>query len=100
MIPPLTARAPRPTMRAMRAKQAPRIGRPRKRETPFSRWIDASGRSRDEIARRLRIKRPWLDKLCRLERRPSLDLAFDIEDLTSGKVPARSWRSVPRHSRS
>jgi transcriptional regulator with XRE-family HTH domain len=79
-------------------KDTRRVGRPRARETALSKWIDASGKTRDEIAERLGVKRQWLDKLCRAERRPSLDLALEIEKMTKGQVPASFWKSVPPHS--
>jgi hypothetical protein len=81
-----------------RTKRA-RPGRPRKRETPLSRWIDQSGKTRDEIAERLVITRIHLDRLCRADRRPSLELAIEIEKLTDGAVPAEIWTRVPAHSR-
>jgi hypothetical protein len=74
-------------------------GRPRKRETPLSRWIDEAGKSRDEVAARLVIGRTYLDSLCRAERRPSLELAVEIEKLTNGAVPVEVWTRVPAHSR-
>lgn len=69
-------------------------GRPRKRETPFSRWIDGSGMSRDEVASELGINRTHLDKVCRGARRPGLALALGIEKLTGGAIPASDWLSV------
>lgn len=74
-------------------------GRPRKCDSPLSRWLDNSGLSRDEAATELEISRPHLDRLCRQERRPSLDLAVRIETLTGGAVTTASWRAVPTHSR-
>jgi plasmid maintenance system antidote protein VapI len=76
-----------------------RRGRPRKRETPLSRWIDRAGKTRDEVAERLVITRTHLDRLCNAARRPSLELALEIEKLTDGEVPASVWTRVPAHSR-
>lgn len=73
-------------------------GRPRSKETKLSRWIDGQRLTRDEIATRLGIGRTYLDKLCRAQGRPSLDLAFRIEKLTRGAVLATDWLQVPRHS--
>ena len=74
-------------------------GRPRnKKESKLSRWIDANGLTRDEVAARLAIRRNYLDKLCRAESRPSLELAFEIEKLTRGAAPASGWLSVPAHT--
>jgi len=69
-------------------------GRPRKRETSLSRWIDASGMTRDELAAELGIARTHLDKLCRAATRPSLLLAAEIEKLTRGAVRAAEWAEV------
>lgn len=81
------------------AKKRPR-GRPRKKESKLSLWMDSKSLAREDIARRLRIQRTYLDKLCRAESRPSLELAFEIEKLTHGAVPASDWLTVPAHTRS
>jgi hypothetical protein len=74
------------------AKAAKRSrGRPRKRETKFSRWIDASGMTRDEVADALDINRTHVDKLCRGAGRPGLALALAIEKLTRGAITAGEW---------
>jgi len=78
------------------AKKRPR-GRPRKKESKLSTWMDSQGLTRDAVAERLDIQRTYLDKLCRAESRPSLELAFDIEKLTRGSVPASDWLAVPAH---
>ena len=67
------------------------VGRPRTYENALSRWIDAAGRTREDVAKALRIPKPSLDRICRDERRPNLDLAFQIERVTGGKIPAKSW---------
>lgn len=72
-------------------------GRPRKRETHLSRWIDTSGVSRDDVARQLEINRTHLDKICRGSRRPGLALALAIEKLTAGEIPAAEWLQVRVH---
>ena len=73
-------------------------GRPRKRDTPLSRWIDEAGKSREEVAEELDVTRTHLDRLCRGDRWPSLELALAIETLTDGAVSAASWAAVPPHS--
>jgi transcriptional regulator with XRE-family HTH domain len=78
-------------------KKRPR-GRPRKKESKFSTWMDSQRLTRDAVAARLGIQRTYLDKLCRAESRPSLELAFEIEKLTRGSVPASDWLSVPAHT--
>ena len=72
-------------------------GRPRVAENALSRWIDAKGWTREKTAERLGIKVAMLNALCRGTRRPSLELAFEIQDLTDGAVSARSWLRAPAH---
>lgn len=74
-------------------------GRPRADETKLSRWLDSAGMTRYELADHLKIGRAHADKICRGERRPSLELAIAIEKLTRGAIPASSWLSTPKHSR-
>lgn len=82
------------------AKKERGRGRPRKTETRFSRWIDAQKLERGVVAARLGIARNYLDKLCREEARPSLELAVAIEKLTGRAVPAADWlRVLPRSAR-
>jgi hypothetical protein len=77
-------------------------GRPRKPQNALGRWLDKAGVKREDFARRLGVTRTHLDRLCRSDsrsrRRPGLDLALQIEALTSGSVPASPWASVPPHS--
>lgn len=73
-------------------------GRPRKTESKLSQWIDGQGVTRDVVAAGLAIRRTYLDKLCRGESRPSLELAVEIEELTRGAVPASDWLTVPPHT--
>lgn len=80
------------------AKKRPR-GRPRKTESKLSTWMDSQSLTRDVVAARLKIQRTYLDKLCRAESRPSLELAFEIEKLTLGSVLASDWLAVPAHKR-
>jgi plasmid maintenance system antidote protein VapI len=67
------------------------MGRPRKKESLLSRWLDATESSRDDFARKLGITRQHLDRLCRCDRRPSWELAARIEKLTDGVVNVGSW---------
>ena len=71
------------------AKRSP--GRPRKRENHLARWIDASGKTRDQVAAELGVNRTYLDMLCRGARRPGLPLAVAIEKLTRGAIPPSEW---------
>ncbi|HEX5101270.1 MAG TPA: hypothetical protein VFV94_17285, partial [Polyangiaceae bacterium] len=61
-------------------------------------WIDDAGLARDGVAARLGIQRTYLDKLCRSESRPSLELAVEIDKLTRGAVPISDWLRVPPHT--
>ncbi len=79
------------------AKKRPR-GRPRKKQTKLGAWIDAQKLSRDQVASRLGVARSYLDKLCRAESRPSLELACEIEKLTKGEIAASEWLRVPAHT--
>lgn len=83
----------------MGSKKEPPRGRPRKEENhPLSRWIDAKGMSRDDLAAKLGVHRSTVDRLCRGDRRPNLSLAFELEKLSKGEVPASIWAKVPPHS--
>ena len=73
--------------------------KPAKRSTLLARWIDDSGESRETIAKRLDIPRTSLDRLCRGARRPGIELAFAIEKMTKGKVPAEYWSKISAHSK-
>jgi hypothetical protein len=62
--------------------------------------MDAQKLDRGVVADRLRIARNYLDKLCREEARPSLELAIAIEKFTLGDVAAADWlRVLPRSAR-
>lgn len=82
----------------MGSKPKHQRGRPRTTTNAFGRWIDRSKLSRDEVAERLRLSRQYVDRLCRDDRRPDLELAVKIEDLTRGKIRPRDWLRTPRHS--
>ncbi len=73
-------------------------GRPRSTsQTPLSKWIDGSGRTREQVAEALGVTKASLDRYCRGERTPTLGAALAIEKVTGGAIPARSW--LPRSSR-
>jgi hypothetical protein len=80
------------------AKKERGRGRPRKTQSRLSRWIDTQKLERGQVAARLGIGRTYLDKLCREEARPSLELAVAIEKFTGGAVPAADWLRVAPHS--
>lgn len=64
------------------------MGRNRKAETPLSKWIDETkGMSRDRLADKLKVARSHVDRLCRGDQKPGLELALKIQQLT-GLEPA------------
>ena len=68
----------------------PRRGRPPDSPRPeglLARWIRKTGKSYDEVAAGLDIKRVHLYALCREERRPSLKLAIRINEMAGDDVP-------------
>ena len=67
-------------------------GRPRGEETAFSKWMEIVGISRAAMAKQLGLSRSSVDAIANGSRVPSLSLAFEIEDLSLGKVALASWR--------
>jgi len=57
----------------------------------FAEFIKASGKTRSSWAEELGIAKSYLSDLLNGNRQPSLSLAFRIERLTDGAVPAASW---------
>jgi plasmid maintenance system antidote protein VapI len=43
------------------------------------------------VAKRLGITKDHVDQLCRGRRRAALELAFRVEALSRGAIPARFW---------
>jgi transcriptional regulator with XRE-family HTH domain len=69
-------------------------GRPRSNtQTPLAKWIDGSGRTREQVAKALGVTKASLDRYCRGERTPMLGAALAIEKVTGGAIPARYWLS-------
>jgi transcriptional regulator with XRE-family HTH domain len=66
-------------------------GRPRASENALSKWIDGSGRTREQVAKALGVTKSSLDRYCRGERTPTLGAALAIEKVTGGAIRARSW---------
>jgi hypothetical protein len=86
-------------IRLMASRRAPgRPPAPAKKLTALGKWCIAQKLSRIEVAAKLGIPRPSLDRLCRGARRPGLELATRIEKLTRGEVPVAYWTRVPAHS--
>jgi DNA-binding XRE family transcriptional regulator len=87
----LTRTAPLPNnVSVARQPQRP-VGRPRKRETKLSRWLDHEGMTREDAAGELGVTRQYLDRVCRGANRPSLPLAVKIETFTRGAIPVEEW---------
>jgi transcriptional regulator with XRE-family HTH domain len=69
------------------------------RVTPLSEWLDRNEDkiSRAELADRLDLLRGQVDRYARGDRKPSLDLAFDLEEITrtvtggTDVLEARRW---------
>lgn len=57
----------------------------------FAEFIRESGANRAEWAKRLGISRSYLSDILNGHKTPSLELAAQIEELTSGKVMAAQW---------
>lgn len=55
--------------------------------------IKAAGLSRKDFAKSVGISAPYLTQILTGVKRPSLDLAFRIQDTTAGAVPAACWVS-------
>ncbi len=53
-----------------------------------------NGKRRVQIAAELGISEAYLSQLASGVRRPSLTMAFKIEEKTGGAVPARSWETA------
>ncbi|MFN6976790.1 MAG: helix-turn-helix domain-containing protein [Gemmobacter sp.] len=58
-------------------------------------YIKATGTTQGALAARLGVSDGYLSDLKSGKKRPSLDLAFRIEALTGGAVPASAWRQPP-----
>jgi len=78
------------------------MGRQRssKKTSALSEWLDRHAKvDWDDFAEKLGIDRKNLNRLARGDRRPGLDLAFDLEDLTRAMskgrdiLHAESWRT-------
>jgi DNA-binding XRE family transcriptional regulator len=79
--------------------EKPRIGRPVERRNKLGEWVDAHGWTRHQLAEALGIAFGTATRLCSGARRPSLEMAIQIEDLTDGAVSVRSWLAVPAHTK-
>lgn len=58
----------------------------------LSRYLEAQGLTHAEAASLFRVDRQRIYRLVKGERGPGIDLAFRIESLTEGAIPASAWR--------
>lgn len=69
-------------------------GRPATRaaedQSPFERWIAASGKTKEEVREALGWSRTTFYGALAGRHTPSLEHAVQVEDLTGGAVPARA----------
>lgn len=67
-------------------------GRPRRDPgSDMAQFLDKSPAGMEMLARDLDVTRQYLDKLARGDATPSLELAGEIEDKSSGEVDTDSW---------
>ena len=57
----------------------------------LSEYIASKGMTRSEFAKTVGISAPYLSEILSGAKRPSLNLAFRIEEITGGEVPASGW---------
>jgi hypothetical protein len=70
-------------------------GRPTEKEpNDFGKWILAAGLTRDQVAAKLGVSLPYLHQLIHGLRRPSIDLALEIETLTDKAIPVEFWKKL------
>lgn len=76
-----------------------RMGRPVLKRSKLGVWIDERGWTRQQLAHELGIVLSTAARLCNGERRPSLELALQIEKLTEGAIPVSYWTQIPAHAK-
>lgn len=55
----------------------------------FAEWVD--GANLAELARRLQVTRSWVSAVASGKTRPSIDMAYRIEQLTLGSIKTSLW---------
>jgi transcriptional regulator with XRE-family HTH domain len=65
----------------------------------LSAYLCSANISQKAFAELVEIDKSVVSRLARMEIRPSLDLAFRIERVTNGAVPASSWVEAPEPER-
>lgn len=76
-----------------------RVGRPVEKRSKLAVWVEEHSWTRQQLAEELGIVRSSVDRLCGGSRRPSLELALQIEALTKGAIPVSYWAAIPAHSK-
>jgi DNA-binding transcriptional regulator YdaS (Cro superfamily) len=59
---------------------------------PIRTYLSRVGKSQAWLARQLGIQPTHLNQIISGRKRPSLDLALEIESITGGAVPVSTWR--------
>jgi transcriptional regulator with XRE-family HTH domain len=75
------------------------MGRPVEKRSKLGVWVDEHGWTRQQLADELGIAFGTATRLCSGARRPSLETAIQIEDLTDGAVLVRYWLEIPAHTK-
>jgi transcriptional regulator with XRE-family HTH domain len=60
-----------------------------------SEWMEAKGLSQAKAGELLGVRSGTVCRWVTGQRRPTVDMAFRIEEATGGAVPASSWRTTP-----
>jgi transcriptional regulator with XRE-family HTH domain len=68
--------------------------------TRLARFIEESGISQAEFARRLNAPPPMVCQWANGSRRPGRDYADEIEKLTGGAIPSSYWKRARKPRRS
>ncbi|MGR3498221.1 MAG: helix-turn-helix transcriptional regulator [Limimaricola soesokkakensis] len=63
----------------------------------LSEYLTENGTSQRAFADKIGVSPSYLNELVKNLKQPRLDLAFEIERVTHGAVPARSWVKPPAH---
>lgn len=75
------------------------MGRPVEKRGKLGAWVDEHGWTRQQLADELGITLASAARFCSGDRRPSLEMAVKIEDLTKGAVPVRYWLQILAHGK-
>ncbi len=65
--------------------------RPKKDLNDFGRWIEASGKTKEEVAEALGVSTTYIWQLSHDDAEPGLRMAVKIEELTQGVIDCKFW---------